>query len=541
MAEAADKNVLTDEQLHRVINMLLRPKGDRAGAKKAFDPAKEPTDIRDLAKSFKGGMQSLDKQVGRLGISDLVTKGALGAADLTNQYAKDAFKSNNEFKDTFSFGGDPNAEGTLWPAGSGVLLGSGTRIAAKTLPEALKALSPVEKSAVVGAKAGTYGSWLKDHLKGAQDTVDDAVLKIGKSISEQSGYVQERLKKLMGDKAFNWAKQQNKPAFSPQSMNDPKFGPTMKALGGAGIKLPGQQQGGGKGPGEIGSMLGIFAGPYGATNLAKAGYPQPQQALEMAKKMESEGAPLEEIYAKTSELLKTTPFAGITRTKDGQFRFEIPDNEMKIKKTDSSGPMDQIISHPLFFMAYPKMKDRNVSIGEKKTGVAYAAGGYNPGDGNIAIDNPESNADSDLQVLAHEMNHAAQHFEGDLFAGTIAPGKPTVAQITKYHQQPSEAEAEESAHRQSWPPERRKAMPPGYSFPGGADKERPPWMVKSADQLIKPGQKAWWLPWMGEEPKIAKPKVSENPPESIVELTRKLRDAYRRQLAKDTGKTVASP
>jgi hypothetical protein len=525
MAEAADKNALTDEQLRRVINMLMRPKGGQPAGKVAFDPAKEPTNIAELAQRMKGGTESLDKLVSRLGIGKAVTKGVLGAADLTNQYAKDAFKSDREFQDTFSFGGDPNAEGTLWPAGSGVLMGTGTRMAARTLPEALKTLGPIEKSALVGAKAGSYGAWLKDHSShDTQAGVDDAVLQIGKTISEQSGYVQERLKKMMGDKAFNWAKQQNKPVFSPQSMNDPKFGPTMKALGEAGIKLPGQQQGDGKGPGSI---LGIFAGPYGAANLAKSGYPQPQQALDMAKKLHDEGAAPNEIYKITSDFLKDTPFGGVSQIKDGQFRFEIPDNGMKIKK--NSGRMDEAVDHPLFFKAYPKMADRPIDIGEYTPGSTYI-GGYYQDTGQIDV-----NSKDPLRTLAHEFNHAAQHFEGDMYRGDTfnRSNYQTQNDFAKdYYKQFSEAEAEESAARQQYTPAKRRAWPPFYSTPSGA----------SELFIPHPKEPARWYSWMGERPKPpSKPTQVSEAPDSFAGLIKQLLAAYRRQLAKDTGKTVPSP
>ena len=531
MAEAADKNALTDEQVRRVINMLLRPKAGQPGARKPFDPSTAPVNTRELAKSFSGGMQSLDQLVGRMGIGDLVTKGVSGAADLTNQYAKDAFKSDREFQDTFAFGGDPNAEGTLWPAGSGALLGSGTRIAAKTLPEAFKALGPVGKGALAGAKAGTYGAWVKDHLgHEKQASVDDAVLLVGKTISEQSGYVQERLKKLMGDKAFNWAKQQNKPAFSPQSMNDPKFAPTMKALGEAGIKLPGQQpQDGGRGPGMIGSMLGIFAGPYGAANLAKAGYPQPQQALEMAKKLHAEGAKPDEIYKITSDFLENTPFGGVAMIKDGQFRFEIPDDQMKVKKTGPSDRMDEAVDHPLFFKAYPKMADRKIDIGPATPGATYI-GGYYQDTGQIDVNSPNP-----LHTLAHEFNHAAQHFEGDLYRGDSfnrANYKSQGDFAKDYYKQFSEAEAEESARRQPYTPEQRRSWPPFYSTPSGAG------------QLFIPHPKepAGWYSWMGEKPQTKPaPKQVSEVPDSFVGLAKQLLAAYRKEMAKETGKTAASP
>lgn len=532
MAEAADKNALTDEQVRRVINMLLRPKAGQPGARKPFDPSTAPVNTRELAKSFNGGMQSLDQLVGRMGIGDLVTKGVSGAADLTNQYAKDAFKSDREFQDTFAFGGDPNAEGTLWPAGSGALLGSGTRIAAKTLPEAFKALGPVGKGALAGAKAGTYGAWVKDHLgHEKQASVDDAVLLVGKTISEQSGYVQERLKKLMGDKAFNWAKQQNKPAFSPQSMNDPKFAPTMKALGEAGIKLPGQQpQDGGRGPGMIGSMLGIFAGPYGAANLAKSGYPQPQQALDMAKKLSDTGASAKEIFDITSHFLKDTPFAGVAKTKDGQFRFEIPDNEMKIKKTGHSDRIDDAISHPLYFAAYPKMKERAIDIGDsaKATLPVGAVGAYQTGSGHIgAVEHQNMTM---LGTLAHELNHGAQAFEGDLFEGNMMNTDPKKYNYNTYIKQPSEAEADESYTRQDWTPELRRQHAPYYSSEEGKSR------------LFSPGPKQPWQPWMGERPKSpSKPTQVSEVPDSFAGLMKQLLAAYRKEMAKETGKTAASP
>ena len=252
---------------------------------------------------------------------------------------------------------------------------------------------------------------------------------------------------------------------------------------------------GGRGPGEIGSMLGIFAGWYAAQNLAKEGIPEPLQALQMAQDMQDKGASIQDIYDKTSKLLKTTPFAGITKTKDGQFRFEIPDNEMKIKKTGSADRMEDAVSHPLFFAAYPKMKDRHIAIGggdlPKGADAAYSAD-----DGRVVMSH------DDVGVLAHELNHAAQHFEGDLFAGTIGPGQeaPTKGEAARnYFQQPSEAEAEETNMRHNWTTEFRQKNPPHYSLPGSTDNHLPPYLPQSANDLVAPGPRRDHEPWMGPE------------------------------------------
>lgn len=226
---------------------------------------------------------------------------------------------------------------------------------------------------------------------------------------------------------------------------------------------------GGRGPGMIGSMLGIFAGPYAAANLAKAGHPEPQQALEIAKKMEADGKSPDEIYKATSDFLSRTPFAGVAKTKDGALRFEIPDNDMRIKNPSASR-LDEAIDHPLFFAAYPFMRDRsvNLSSGTSSGGEFRAATG--------AVEVSPSDKKSLLSILSHELTHAAQAFEGDLFhvdrpdtshGMTNAQKKQYDEYIKNYYRNPSEAEAEESSKRLLLTPEQRRAGPPAYSSPAG--------------------------------------------------------------------------
>jgi hypothetical protein len=250
------------------------------------------------------------------------------------------------------------------------------------------------------------------------------------------------------------------------------------------------------------SALGIFAGRLGAYNLAKAGYPQPQQALELAEKLDSRGVSPQEIYKRTSEYLKDTPFAGVTKLKDGQFRFEIPDNEMKIIRTKRPFgdvlQLDQAIEHPLFFKAYPQMSRREIQFTRdwERPGTL---GTYSPS-GSIEV-NIEP---LDPAVLAHELNHAAQHFEGDLYPETVQPRDySTYANYEKaFFHQPWEAEAEETRYRFPLTPAERRANPPFYSMPSEGERPFPyPRGAQSTDQILVPQMAPLeWQSWMGELP-----------------------------------------
>ena len=250
------------------------------------------------------------------------------------------------------------------------------------------------------------------------------------------------------------------------------------------------KKGGRAGVAAIGSMLGIFAGPYAAANLAKAGYPEPQKALEMAKKMDKDGKSHDEIYKATSDFLKGTPFAGVAKIADGNFRFEIPDNEMKIKKSGPFKRLDEAIDHPLLFKAYPLIAGESGEIGndiDPAIGETYTdpGTGVTFGGSGVTYVNPDpKDPQRDARhLLAHELNHSAQLFEGNEYFATVSPGmfKNNDDFWKAYVKQLSEGEAEESRHRADLTPEQRRAQAPAYSSPEGSkgmvfsDKYRLPW------------------------------------------------------------------
>lgn len=82
----------------------------------------------------------------------------------------------------------------------------------------------------------------------------------------------------------------------------------------------------GNAPGRREYAPQIFAGRKGAETLASTGEQRPLDAINLAEEMFARGASREEVYAATNQILEGTPYAGVSRTPDGQLRFEIDDS-----------------------------------------------------------------------------------------------------------------------------------------------------------------------------------------------------------------------
>jgi len=88
----------------------------------------------------------------------------------------------------------------------------------------------------------------------------------------------------------------------------------------------------GNAPGRREYAPQIFAGRKGAETLASTGEQRPLDAINLAEEMFARGASREEVYAATNQILEGTPYAGVSRTPDGQLRFEIDDKGATVSR-----------------------------------------------------------------------------------------------------------------------------------------------------------------------------------------------------------------
>ena len=107
--------------------------------------------------------------------------------------------------------------------------------------------------------------------------------------------------------------------------------------------------------------------------------------------------------------------SGWFKGKDGQLRYEISDEAMKLKDKDwtygEKGKLADFVEHPELFKAYPELKDMPFEVGQKTD--KYIAS-FNPNTQTLKI-NPDAIKSGDegiLDVITHEVQHAIQHKEG---------------------------------------------------------------------------------------------------------------------------------
>ena len=107
--------------------------------------------------------------------------------------------------------------------------------------------------------------------------------------------------------------------------------------------------------------------------------------------------------------------SGWFKGKDGQMRYEISDEAMKLKDKDwtygEKGKLADFVEHPELFKAYPELKDMPFEVGQKTD--KYIAS-FNPNTQTLKI-NPDAIKSGDegiLDVITHEVQHAIQYKEG---------------------------------------------------------------------------------------------------------------------------------
>lgn len=130
-----------------------------------------------------------------------------------------------------------------------------------------------------------------------------------------------------------------------------------------------------------------------------------ESLLRQAQNMELNDATPEEIWQET----------GWKRGKDGEWRFEISDDEAFVNfgnaPTDTEVTLADVLEHEKLYNAYPQLKDIPVIVDTTLIGSGHGAEYEN---GRIRI-NPESyfRKDKSLkQTLLHEIQHAIQRIEG---------------------------------------------------------------------------------------------------------------------------------
>lgn len=215
--------------------------------------------------------------------------------------------------------------------------------------------------------------------------------------------------------------------------------------------------------------LGVFGGARAKTaNLEK---------LELAKKMEGDGYFSSDIWDKT----------GWFKGTDGGWRFEIPDNALKVEYGSNIHPEDlkgsgiehnlKVIQHDKLFDAYPELLNSIVTVKQGKFGGQFGLLDGNP---NIRI---TANDLKDVRTIAaHELQHAVQNIEG-FSAGATTEVMRRVAEMAvpkkvwdnltveqkdnviyeAYKRNAGETEARNVQTRLDYTPNERASLPPNYT------------------------------------------------------------------------------
>lgn len=126
------------------------------------------------------------------------------------------------------------------------------------------------------------------------------------------------------------------------------------------------------GSSESGFELGAFGGRRGARNMEAAGRPVPNQALDMAERMDAAGYDYDQIRRTVNEYIKRNDphLGGVTQGADKQWRFEISDRNTgmtpELQKQVKSGAADttlgQGFEHPELYQAYPELAGQSYQV-----------------------------------------------------------------------------------------------------------------------------------------------------------------------------------
>lgn len=220
-------------------------------------------------------------------------------------------------------------------------------------------------------------------------------------------------------------------------------------------------------------VAAMFVGGVAARNLAAQGETRPQKALELAARLRRSGASPDTIHAETSKLLAGSPYAGVHYGRDGLPRFEISDEQARIRPAglDRSGRgfVGDVVHHPDLYRAHPETQLLEVQKAN------FTGGGFDGRTLHIGS-NHVSKAmlagrtvvkQSARGVALHEMQHAVQDAEG--FAPGASPSdfearfpgaKNAAVRDQLYIATAGEVEAENTRARRNMTAAQRRATPP---------------------------------------------------------------------------------
>jgi hypothetical protein len=164
--------------------------------------------------------------------------------------------------------------------------------------------------------------------------------------------------------------------------------------------------------GPSGLSHGIFVGGIGTRNLARTGRPTGQQALELADRMEAQGA---QIRAATNRLTEGSDplLGGVSKGRDEMRRLELSDEGLQSRL----GTGYDHVSHPEFERAYPGTRIfATVEEAAEPFGSIKRGGGRNEFE--MEVRGPTDAARR--EVAAHEYTHIPQILEPGFAQGSDA-------------------------------------------------------------------------------------------------------------------------
>lgn len=100
--------------------------------------------------------------------------------------------------------------------------------------------------------------------------------------------------------------------------------------------------------------------------------------------------------------------------KDGKWRYEISDNEMRFERDGlykNPETLEDYIEHDKLFEAYPHLRNIRVKFERVIDGDSHTNGQYDPVNNEITLKSGRSNEDT-KKTLVHEIQHAVQEYEG---------------------------------------------------------------------------------------------------------------------------------
>jgi hypothetical protein len=250
------------------------------------------------------------------------------------------------------------------------------------------------------------------------------------------------------------------PSLANQSLRSPRWQTHMS-------KLTGLAAGDGENGGQV--MAFVFEALNGINPISTAqasfvgenASGLDKKVLQTAKKMESNGVDRDTIW-------KTT---GWFKGGDGKWRIELDDSDSDVTddyhaalgefredgKTRVAN-LDQMLSHPKLFEAYPKLGKTKVLVGNMPRGLENARGAMSSKYGVMFMNGEEREHQSD--TMLHESQHGVDGFAGFDYGEPGKRGGKLLQDEKRYFRMPGEAQAYNVENRRSMTTEERWARPP---------------------------------------------------------------------------------